>query len=263
MFHSPSTTSSVTYYLSYQLEGTGTTSAVGIIGTSSTNSNNIILEEYLSSGLSGTFSINTYGTGSVVLFNNNSLYYDNTLQINNDTDSVGGNIVTLTNNYISATGGFNFLANTTSLLSFSNNNFKIPILAGSGSRQVSADSLGNLTIPPSDKRLKKNISPLPSVLSKVVSLVPVTYKWDPETDIKNSSICDDYIQYGFIAQDVESQFPDLVYELKLPHSDVIYKGYNENRFIPILLKAIQELDQKQKQIDDLTDRVKALEEKLN
>jgi hypothetical protein len=59
---------------------------------------------------------------------------------------------------------------------------------------------------PSDKRLKKDISVMSSgVLGKVMQLQPVTYRYTAEKSTATPSL-------GFLAQDVQSVFPELVGE---------------------------------------------------
>ena len=84
----------------------------------------------------------------------------------------------------------------------------------------------------SDRRLKENITPLNTVLNEVIKLNPVTfYMKESEKITKN-------ISYGFIAQELETILPTFVVEL-----DNGYKAIKQE-FSAILVKAIQELDQK-------------------
>ena len=72
---------------------------------------------------------------------------------------------------------------------------------------------GNVTVTgnfvnPSDRKLKRDISPFHSALEKIALLNPVTYFYDVE---KNKTIhLPETKQYGFVAQDLEIIFPDLV-----------------------------------------------------
>lgn len=59
----------------------------------------------------------------------------------------------------------------------------------------------------SDKRLKQNVKPIKSSLHKVLALQPVTWYWKNDTKKKS-------LQYGFIAQEVERIFPEMVSEAK-------------------------------------------------
>ncbi len=105
----------------------------------------------------------------------------------------------------------------------------------------------------SDQTLKKNITDLEtnlatssttpddSILSKVLSLRPVTYNWNTEND-------SDATHAGFIAQDVRTIFPDLVSEDKDTH----LLSLNYTGLLPYTIKAIQEMDVKIDSIDFLT-----------
>jgi len=65
------------------------------------------------------------------------------------------------------------------------------------------DSGGNWTIG-SDRRLTRDIQPLSGALGKVLALQPVSFRF------KNSDAASRDKQIGFIAQDVQEQFPSLV-----------------------------------------------------
>ncbi len=86
-----------------------------------------------------------------------------------------------------------------------------------------------------------------------MNLVPVTYYW-------NKGICDDKsLQYGFIAQEVEKIFPDIV---STATDEMQTKSVNYQSFHALTVKKIQEqeveiqnlkqlLQQRQVQIDEL------------
>ena len=101
----------------------------------------------------------------------------------------------------------------------------------------------------SDKRLKKEIKPIQSSLKQVLKLNPVTYKWDkenfPEKKFKENT------EIGFIAQEVELLFPEIVNTDKNG-----YKAMDYAKLSVILTKAIQE---QQAEIEEL----KNINEKLN
>jgi hypothetical protein len=93
----------------------------------------------------------------------------------------------------------------------------------------------------SDSRLKENIVEIPSQLENIKALRPV------EFDYKNGS----GHQLGFIAQEVQAIYPDLVGESE-GYLTLSGLGKNEAR----LIKAIQELSAK---VDQLTARIVELE----
>ncbi|MCC6462291.1 MAG: tail fiber domain-containing protein [Saprospiraceae bacterium] len=105
---------------------------------------------------------------------------------------------------------------------------------------------------PSDRRLKKDIQQLPEVLAKMRQLNAVQYRYTPEKSNANLSI-------GFLAQDVQALFPELVTENKLTDGNT-YLGLNYAGFGVLAVKAVQE---QQTQIDQLQQENKNLRERLN
>jgi hypothetical protein len=103
----------------------------------------------------------------------------------------------------------------------------------------------------SDQRFKENIRDLDDGLSKVMELRPRKFDWK---EGKGADIKDDR---GFIAQEFEEVFPDLVGEWKdeAPEGEEPYKAVSQD-LIPTLVKAIQE---QQTLIKSLTARIAALE----
>jgi hypothetical protein len=103
----------------------------------------------------------------------------------------------------------------------------------------------------SDQRLKENIQDLDVGLNAVMALKPRKFDWKAGKgkDIKGDR--------GFIAQEFEQVFPDLIDEWKdpAPEGEAPYKSVRQD-LIPVLVKAIQE---QQAIINDLRARVAALE----
>ena len=102
----------------------------------------------------------------------------------------------------------------------------------------------------SDERLKSDVKPLKNVLSKILKLKGVQFKWrqdlmpnpDHETDI------------GMIAQEFEKEFPELI-----DHSNMDgYLGIEYGKFAAVLVEGIKEL---KKENNALKARVKKLEDK--
>ncbi len=107
------------------------------------------------------------------------------------------------------------------------------------------DVIGNIkatgTITPSDWRFKTNINPLENSLQKIISLNGVSYNWKV-VSFPNRGF-DNELQIGFIAQEVEKIFPQIV------HTGTDgYKGIDYAKLVPALAEAIKE---QQKQIDEL------------
>lgn len=102
----------------------------------------------------------------------------------------------------------------------------------------------------SDRRLKNNITPMKSVLSDVLRLKPVEYFYN-ESNSKFKS-------KGFIAQDVQEVYPELVNESE--DTKMLAVQYIE--FGVIAVKAIQEqqemINKQQDQINSLIEELKLL-----
>ena len=103
----------------------------------------------------------------------------------------------------------------------------------------------------SDQRYKTNITPIENPLSKVLLLQGVNYDWRitdyPEMNFSNKS------QVGFIAQDLEKIFPELVI------TDLNgYKSIYYSRLTPVLVETIKE---QQQQIVAITKRLQILEQR--
>jgi hypothetical protein len=89
-------------------------------------------------------------------------------------------------------------------------------------------------VTPSDEKLKDNIQNIPEMkIHSISNLEPkeFSYKYDPEKT-----------HYGFLAQDVEKIYPELINE------NNNYKSVNYIELIPLLVSKINAM---QKEIDDL------------
>jgi len=99
---------------------------------------------------------------------------------------------------------------------------------------------------PSDEVLKENITPLSQLKTDLIlNLESVEFSF--KKDIKNQ------IHYGFIAQDVEKIYPDLVSTCESG-----YKAVNYVELIPFMIKKIQE---QQKEINELKEMCKILKDR--
>jgi hypothetical protein len=87
----------------------------------------------------------------------------------------------------------------------------------------------------SDARLKENIVDATSKLEKVNQLRVVNYNLKSDPNVK---------QIGFIAQEIEQVFPSLVDNLDEDGEGGYFKSVKTTVLIPILVKAIQELNAK-------------------
>ena len=106
----------------------------------------------------------------------------------------------------------------------------------------------------SDRRLKKNIQNIPSVLDKVLKLKPVKYQIISNNPNGKESL-------GFVAQEVKEQFPDLVSIAEEESSGAspsqALLAINYSGFGVLAIKAIQE---QQTQIDALQKEMAVLKE---
>ena len=107
-----------------------------------------------------------------------------------------------------------------------------------GSIQATGNVYAAAGLLTSDKKLKKNITPIKDSLNKILSLEGKNYEWKDKTKIGK--------QYGFIAQDVEKIIPELVSQGETKHLN--YTG-----IIPLLVEAIKD---QQKQIEELKQKIK-------
>ena len=126
------------------------------------------------------------------------------------------------------------------------------------------------TVPPlvfSDQKIKTNVRKMDSCMELVMKLRPVNYDFNntefPELRLSKGK------QYGFIAQEVKSVFPELVQNIKKPEfkdkEGVVtskggeYTAMNYFELIPILTKALQEqqasIDNQLKKIEELNQKV--------
>jgi hypothetical protein len=127
-----------------------------------------------------------------------------------------------------------------------------------GNGVIKAGSGGNTTLyAGSDIRIKQNINVVDTVLEKVLQLIPKTFEYK---DVK-----DDKLYYGFIAQEVEEIFPEIVRTsegISMCNDEEIIDQKSIESFslvwASILTKAIQE---QQDLIQELSAKVSALENK--
>lgn len=103
---------------------------------------------------------------------------------------------------------------------------------------------------PSDIRYKKNIYQLKNPLQTVIQIRGVEFDW--KDDIPQDIPFEGH-DVGLIADEVEKVYPDGVIEMG---TDEKYKGIRYDRFIPLLIEAIKEQNEK---IEVLEKKVKELE----
>ncbi len=106
----------------------------------------------------------------------------------------------------------------------------------------------------SDRRLKKNVVALDESISKLQGLKGVNFKWNSIKPHDTTSI-----QTGFIAQEVEKLFPELVEEDSEGYKSVNYIG-----LIPHLVEALKELKSENEELKaELEQNNRAQSSKLN
>jgi hypothetical protein len=122
----------------------------------------------------------------------------------------------------------------------------------------------------SDRKLKTNIQPIESPLSKLLQLNGYTYDFKPELLDKYGLGTGKNI--GIIADEVEKVFPELIRDTKLiakqegkpgqkanPEEGMDIKAVNYTGLIPVLIEAIKE---QQKMIDILKQQNQELEKRI-
>jgi hypothetical protein len=173
----------------------------------------------------------------------------------NNASSGTGVIATATNNFWS-----------TGVSAFGSGGNAYGIVAGaSGGFQAAGFFNGDVyytgsLISVSDAKLKKEIKKEPSIIERVMKLNPVNYTMNSDKIIGISF--SKTLQHGFLAQEVEKIFPEIVTPVVFPNSDTnsnkketeSYKGVNYTMFVSILTKAIQE---QQTQIEELKKQLAA------
>ena len=128
---------------------------------------------------------------------------------------------------------------------------------------------------PSDSRLKSNIKPLGAVMSKLNKLETATYNFRT-SEYPNLYLPTD-LQTGFMAANLQEQFPNLVQDVTLPEKkdpktgalisqSASIKVVNYMGMIPVLTAAIQEqqtqIDTKNAAIETLKSQLTSLESKV-
>lgn len=131
------------------------------------------------------------------------------------------------------------------------------LLYAKGDIRGSFNSATGVYTPLSDARFKSAIVAMPSLLSKVMQLQPKAYNYTNDKNRKNV--------FGFLAQDVETLFPQAVYKNKPDNGGEDFYTMDYSAFGVIAIKAIQEqqkiIEEQNKKIDALTKVVEELLQK--
>lgn len=152
----------------------------------------------------------------------------------------------------------------------SNTNYGIYGIASNGGTNYAGYFSGNVTVTgtfanPSDQMLKTEIQPLATALSKIIGLSVKSYQYNSPL---SSLQLPGGLQYGFLAQDMEKFFPELVKQQKHVYvhpeggktESLDYKAINYIGLIPVLTRALQE---QQVQIEELRKQVELLSKQIN
>lgn len=125
-----------------------------------------------------------------------------------------------------------------------------------GSLRANIDRVTGVYSALSDRRLKKDVNALPPVLNNIMKLNSYTYHYLDGQPNDRKAI-------GFMAQDVEPYFPELVFHTRDRETNEPFLMMNYSSFGVIAIKAIQE---QQKIIESQAERITKLEaaiEKIN
>ncbi|EDP98150.1 tail fiber domain-containing protein [Kordia algicida OT-1] len=123
------------------------------------------------------------------------------------------------------------------------------------------------TFTASDEKLKDNIKEEKNVLEKLAQLNAVTYTFKSNKELNLSSD----VQHGFLAQNIEEVFPELVTTIQKPivvegskNTDIYeYKAVNYTGLISILTSSVIELNEEYTaSINELNEKIAALESKI-
>jgi hypothetical protein len=124
-----------------------------------------------------------------------------------------------------------------------NGNMIVPPLGENNNPKCDTLHIGGMAIS-SDERLKKDITLLDNALEKINKLKGVTYIWKDGHGSK---------EIGVIAQDIQAQFPELVYT----NNDYLSVDYS--RITAVLIEGVKELNKENKELRDM---IKDVYEKL-
>jgi len=120
----------------------------------------------------------------------------------------------------------------------------------------------------SDEQLKKNVRKFENAIDKIQKLRPATYEFRSDNEKFDFLNLPGEIQFGFIAQELEMVFPNLVKAIERTKEDgeqheVDLKAVNYTALVPVLVAGMQEqqieMDALRKQNEALEDRLERLE----
>jgi hypothetical protein len=154
------------------------------------------------------------------------------------TSTTNNNVVALTNSSASPYGPFIWFDGASPnngvnyFLSCDDSTNQKAVILSNGNFGSRTNSYGGI----SDIKVKENINPATSKLDDLLKVNIVNYNFiDDESKQK---------QIGVISQELEKIFPNMVYESKDKNTGESFKNVKYSIFVPMLIKAIQELSAK-------------------
>lgn len=136
------------------------------------------------------------------------------------------------------------------IIRYSGSFMDVMSLNGEGNVTFAGCVTGSNLSCPSDIRYKKNIQPLGNSLLDIQQMQGVRYEWRrdefPEKNFSKKP------QIGFIAQEVEIIFPEMVLT-----DEKGYKSVDYARLTPVLVEAIKELSLKNRQLETTNQNLEA------
>ena len=114
--------------------------------------------------------------------------------------------------------------------------------------------------PYSDFRLKKDIKPLTNALEKLMQIRGVTFKWNSAYKEFSGSLPKKK-EIGFVAQDVEKVFPELVE--KRGRGSKNYRVIHYAKITAVLVEAVKELKEKNEFLHDRLSKLEKQQEVSN
>lgn len=213
--------------------GGTTTSKVGITGTYN-GIQNILLD-----GDNAKINIGPSASGSSAI--NIAVY-----------NAYGGTgytgLFTLSNTYVSATTPNKYIRlNSSGGIEIINSAYNAVLFTFSDVGAFAASN--NITAYSSDRRLKRNITPIASALDKIMSIGGYTFDWDMEETAKWGFVPDHEHEHGVIAQEIQTVVPDAVapapFDVSMTDQNASKSGQDYltvryEKLVPLLIAAIKE-----------------------
>jgi hypothetical protein len=178
--------------------------------------------------------VNSSGTFSTDISLNNSLIVPSNITIVDSSSNSYGSYTVYTDK--AATNFFSVGKSASHVFNIVNQD-NAGVYMASGSTSLTSTS---------DVRLKTAIEPIEDATDKLLQLKPCTYKWKTQDEANPKK------HIGFIAQEVEALFPNLVNENTYPDGST-YKGVATTDLIPYLLKTLQN---QLEEINELEEKMK-------